>query len=65
MIKQKTKKAAAKRIKVTSTGKLMRRVAFSRHLRRNKQKKTLRRYKKLVSVTGKRGRTTRRLLALA
>lgn len=38
---QKTRKAVAKRFKVTGTGKLMRRKPGHRHLLRNKSKKTL------------------------
>ncbi len=64
-MKQKTNKSAAKRLKVTKTGKIMRRVAFGRHLRSHKQKKTLRRYKQMKLVSGKIGRRARRLLALA
>lgn len=64
-MKQKTRKSVQKRIKVTGTGKLLRRASFSRHLRRNKSKKTLRRYKKFKVVTGRIARTTRRRLALA
>jgi len=64
-MKQKTNKSAAKRIKVTGTGKLMRRVSFGRHLRSHKAKKALRRYRKMNVITGRRARTTRRLLAKA
>lgn len=64
-MKQKTRKSAAKRIKVTATGKLMRRLSFGRHLRRNKSKKSLRRYKKMKVISGRIARTTKRMLAKA
>jgi len=65
MIKQKTNKAAAKRLKITGTGKLMRRVSFGRHLRSHKSKKALRRYRQMKSVSGRIKRTANRLLARA
>jgi len=64
-MKQKTNKSAAKRLKVTGTGKLMRRVSFGRHLRSHKSKKAIRRYKQMKSVSGRIKRTAKRLLAIA
>jgi len=64
-MKQKTRKAAAKRLKITGTGKVMRRLAFGRHLRRHKSKKAIRRYRKMTSVKGRIGRTAKRMLAIA
>lgn len=52
MIKQKTRKIVAKRFKVTSTGKIMRRTPNMRHLRRRKSKKAIRTYRKYIEVTG-------------
>ncbi|MBI2196698.1 50S ribosomal protein L35 [Candidatus Daviesbacteria bacterium] len=47
MPKQKTNKSVLKRIKVTSTGKILRRHQFgSGHLKRNKSKGALNRQKK-------------------
>lgn len=43
--KQKTKKAAVKRFKITKTGKLLHRSAGTRHLKSNKSKKQLRHLK--------------------
>ncbi|MBI4066321.1 50S ribosomal protein L35 [Candidatus Gottesmanbacteria bacterium] len=43
MMKLKTKKIAAKRFKVTKTGKIMHRVQGARHIRRNKSKSRQRR----------------------
>lgn len=47
MRKQKTKKSAAKRFKVTGTGKLMRRHSHARHILTKKPRKRMR---KLVST---------------
>lgn len=65
MAKQKTKKSAAKRFKITSTGKVLRRVGFSRHLRRHKSAAQLRRYRKNQLVTGRIARRVKRLIAIA
>ncbi|OGE28730.1 hypothetical protein A2867_04585 [Candidatus Daviesbacteria bacterium RIFCSPHIGHO2_01_FULL_40_11] len=47
MPKQKTKKSVFKRVKITSTGKILRKHQFgSGHLKRNKSKGALRRQKK-------------------
>lgn len=63
--KQKTKKSAIRRFKVTGTGKITRRVAFGRHLHRKKSASQSRRYKQTIEVTGKIGRRLKRLMALA
>ena len=58
-MKQKTKKTAVKRFKVTSTGKLLRGHAYSSHLKRKKSKSRIRRQKEptvLVTTTKKRMR---------
>lgn len=44
-MKQKSKKSLTRRIKVTKTGKIMRRTQNMRHLRRNKSKAQIRRMK--------------------
>ncbi|MGB9883334.1 MAG: 50S ribosomal protein L35 [Microgenomates group bacterium] len=51
--KVKTRKSAAKRFKITATGKLLHRSKGFRHLRSKKNKKWLRSAKKLKSVVGK------------
>ncbi len=51
-VKHKTRKIVAKRFKITSTGKVMRRTPNMRHLRRKKSKGQLRRYRKYIEVTG-------------
>ena len=45
-VKQKTHKGAAKRFKITKTGKVMHRSIKLRHLRHGKGKRTIRRLKK-------------------
>lgn len=65
IIKQKTRKSVSKRFKVTATGKVLHRSAFSRHLRTSKSASQLRRHKTLKSVNGKISRRIKRLLALA
>jgi large subunit ribosomal protein L35 len=50
--KQKTKKSAAKRFKVTKTGKVLYRQQGFRHLLSKKNKRWLRRKKKLKELLG-------------
>lgn len=50
--KQKTRKAASKRFKVTGTGKLLHRSKGFRHLRGKKGKRKLRRLKMLKETVG-------------
>lgn len=50
--KQKTKKAAAKRFKISKTGKVLYRQQGFRHLRSKKPKSWLRRKKKLKELKG-------------
>ena len=63
--KQKTRKSASARFKVTGTGKLMRRHQNSRHLRRKKSKKTIRKYRLLTEVTGKYSKKVKQMLGIA
>ncbi|MBT3250130.1 MAG: 50S ribosomal protein L35 [Candidatus Pacebacteria bacterium] len=63
--KQKTRKSAAARFKVTGTGKVMRRRQNSRHLRRKKSKKTIRKYRLLATVTGKYAKKVKQMMGLA
>lgn len=65
MSKVKTKKSALKRFKVTGTGKIMRRKAYGRHLRRSKSASQKRAYKRTFEVTGKKIRVIKRLINLA
>lgn len=50
MPKAKTRKIAAKRFKVTGTGKVLRRAQNARHKRANKSKSRKRLYKKSIQV---------------
>lgn len=63
--KQKTRKSAVKRFKVTGTGKIMRRCQNMRHLRRKKSKKTIRAYKVPVEVKGKQAKKIKKMLGIA
>lgn len=51
-MKKKIRKSLARRIKVTATGKLIRRTQNMRHLRRRKSKAQIRRMKAVKFVTG-------------
>ncbi|MCX7881324.1 MAG: 50S ribosomal protein L35 [Patescibacteria group bacterium] len=51
--KQKTNKSAAKRFKITKTGKILHRSHYLRHLRSKKRKSQIRRLKQLKEVKGK------------
>lgn len=62
--KQKTRKGAAKRFKVTGTGKILRRTQNMRHLRANKSKKAKRNYRRLTQVTGKMEKKIRQMLGI-
>lgn len=63
--KIKTKKAAAKRFKVTATGKIMRSHQLrTNHLRRNKSKTALRRHARVVEVSKSNVRAIRRMLGI-
>lgn len=64
-IKQKTRKGVRKRFKITATGKVLRRIQNSRHLRRKKSKKAIRSYRKYVEVTGKQAKKIKKMLGLA
>jgi large subunit ribosomal protein L35 len=63
--KQKTRHGAAKRFKITATGKVLRRSQNMRHLRRNKSKKTLRSYRRLIEVKGVWAKKVKQMLGLA
>jgi large subunit ribosomal protein L35 len=62
MPKMKSHKGAAKRFKITGTGKIMRRRANNNHLFGKKSSTRLRRLSKEVEVTGADKKQTRRLL---
>jgi large subunit ribosomal protein L35 len=64
MPKMKTHKGTAKRIKVTSTGKLMRRRAFGTHLLAKKSKSRKRSIGVSATVTGSIAKNVRRALGV-
>jgi len=64
MPKMKTHKGTAKRIKITSTGKLTRRRAFGAHLLSKKSKSRKRAINTTAVVTGKTARNIRRALGV-
>jgi large subunit ribosomal protein L35 len=53
MGKQKSRKSAVKRFKVTKNGKVLHRSQHIRHLRSKKSKSQIRRLKRMKRVTGK------------
>lgn len=63
--KQKTRKSAAARFKITGTGKVMRRKQNSRHLRRKKSRKAIRNYRILTEVSGKYAKKIKQMMGLA
>lgn len=64
-IKQKTRKGASRRFKITGTGKVMRRIQNQRHLLRHKSKKAKRNYRVMVEVKGKWATKVKRMLGVA
>ncbi len=64
MPKLKTHKGTAKRIKLTSTGKLLRRRAFGGHLLAKKSKSRKRAIGTSAQVTGKMARNVKRALGV-
>lgn len=64
MPKLKVKKAAAKRFKVTKTGKVMHGKQFGGHLKIGKSKRRLRRLKEPAELTGEFAKKIKRMLAL-
>lgn len=63
-MKLKTRKSLAKRVKVTATGKVIRRTQNMRHLRRNKTKAQIRRMKATKFITGVTRKKIMRMLGL-
>lgn len=62
MPKMKTHRGAAKRIKVTGTGRLRRRKAFRSHLREKKSNTRLRRLGRPTEISGASRQDVRRML---
>ena len=63
MPKAKTHKGAAKRFRVTATGKIVRKRAFKSHLLEKKPAKRKRKFRKEVLLTGANKKQVRKLLA--
>lgn len=63
MAKQKTRKSAAKRFRLTKTGKVLRGRQHSSHLKRKKSKSQKRRTKRLTELKGKFKSKIKRMLA--
>lgn len=64
-VKQKTRKGALARFKITSTGKVLRRSQNARHRRRNKSKKAIRAYGVYTQMKGKIARKIMRMIGRA
>ncbi len=64
MPKMKTHKGTAKRIKITSTGKLTRRRAFGNHMLAKKSKSRKRAINTTATVTGLSARNVKRALGV-
>lgn len=62
MPKQKTRKSAAKRFKLTKTGKLLRGRQNTSHLKSKKSKSQKRRGKRIVEMKGKFKRKIKRMI---
>ena len=61
-MKQKTKKAAVKRLKVTKNGKILRRRQMANHLKSAKSKSAKARYNRTAEVSGVEKKTIGRLM---
>jgi large subunit ribosomal protein L35 len=64
MRKQKTRKSAIKRFKITKSGKVLHRHHYLRHLRSQKSKRHLRRLKETVQVTGRYEKKIKRMMGV-
>ena len=64
MPKIKTHKGLGKRVKVTKTGKLKRRMSFAGHMMSGKSGKRRRRLRNAEGITGAAARTSKRMLGI-
>ncbi|OGK11991.1 50S ribosomal protein L35 [Candidatus Roizmanbacteria bacterium RIFCSPHIGHO2_01_FULL_37_16] len=64
-MKQRTRKSAVKRFKISSKGKLMHRSHYLRHLRSNKSKRQIRSLKMMKIVSGKYEKKIKKMLGVA
>lgn len=65
MAKQRTRKSAVKRFKISASGKLMHRSHYLRHLKASKTKRQVRSLKKMKVVTGKYEKKIKKMLGVA
>lgn len=65
MGKQRTRKSAAKRFKISGKGKLLHRSHYLRHLRSKKSKRQIRSLKMMKVVTGKYEKKIKKMLGVA
>ncbi len=65
MSKLKTRKSLVRRIKITATGKVMRRKGFNRHLKAGKSKARTRIKKRPTQILGPWERKIKKVLGLA
>jgi large subunit ribosomal protein L35 len=63
-MKNKTKKSAVKRFKVTKSGKLLHRSHYLRHLRSKKSKRNVRDLKMMKQVSGKFEKKIKKMLGV-
>lgn len=63
-MKQKTRKSAAKRFKITKKGKVLHRSHHLRHLRSKKSKRRIRGLKQMKVVVGKYEKKIKRMLGI-
>lgn len=64
MSKQKTRKSAAKRFRVSKKGKVMHRSHYTRHLRSKKSKRQLRSLKQTKKLQGRVATKVKKMLGL-
>jgi len=63
--KQKPRRGAVARFKITATGKVLRRAQNMRHLRRKKSKSAIRAGRKPIEVTGKFAKKIKMMMGIA
>lgn len=62
--KRRSKRSLTRRVKVSATGKIMRRTQNMRHLRSHKGKAQIRRMKTVKFLTGMTGRRIKKILGI-
>ncbi|EKD80291.1 MAG: hypothetical protein ACD_40C00147G0001 [uncultured bacterium] len=63
-MKRKSKKSLTRRVKITKTGKIMRRTQNMRHIRRHKTKAQIRRMKAPKFLTGQIAKNIKHILGI-